>query len=124
MTSSANDAREGGGGDGSQPGLFVLWEKSRRVEDRILEDLEQRFELLHAYEVRWTPARVPANFQRFYSDLDVRGVDHVLNKGAGPFLAVTLVDHEPAVEPRMTARGRRLVNARFLEANRHAGRSH
>ncbi|HEU4418682.1 MAG TPA: hypothetical protein VFT55_07060, partial [Planctomycetota bacterium] len=56
------------------------------------------------------------NYQRFYSDLDVRGVYHVFNKGAGPFLAITLVDRSPSQEDRMTSRGSRTVNGRFLDA--------
>lgn len=99
-----------------QLGLFVIWQNARALQARILSDMDQRFELLGVHEVTWTPRRVMDNFQRFYSDLEVRGVYHVFNKGAGPFLAVTLVDPSPSFESRMTSRGQREVNARFLDA--------
>ena len=100
----------------AQLGLFVIWHNSRREEKRILADLNRLFEVLTVHEVHWSPELVEQNYQRFYSDLDVRGVYHLFNKGAGPFLAITLVDRSPAQEDRMTSRGSRTVNARFLDA--------
>jgi hypothetical protein len=97
-------------------GLFVLWDAVRGHESEILADLERRFAVLSVTEVEWTPRRVERNYERFYSDLDVRGVYHVLNKGAGPLLAVVLWDPDPVVEVRMTSRGPREVNANFLDA--------
>lgn len=100
----------------SQLGLFVIWHNSRREEKRILGDLNKLFEVHTVHEVHWSPELVEQNYQRFYSDLDVRGVYHVFNKGAGPFLAITLVDRSPSHEDRMTSRGSRTVNGRFLDA--------
>ena len=101
----------------TQAGLFVLWPNSRSTaEQRILDDLRERFALRRVFEVHWTPHRVRANYERFYSDLEVRGVYHLLNKGTGPFLAAVIEDRSPVLEPRMTSRGRRTVNARFVDA--------
>ncbi|MCP4036533.1 MAG: hypothetical protein GY733_06325, partial [bacterium] len=60
-------------GTAAQSGLFVLWDVARVQEQRILADLGSRFELLQVHEVHWSPDLVATNFQRFYSDLDVRG---------------------------------------------------
>ena len=97
-------------------GVFVIWDGARVADDAILADLARRFWLRAVYEVHWTPELVQRNYERFYSDLDVRGVYHLLNKGTGPFLAAVLVDRSPSLEPRMTSRGRRTVNARFVDA--------
>jgi hypothetical protein len=99
-----------------QLGLFVLWEKARGEEDRILADLADRFDVLHVYDVHWTPSLVTQNYRRFYSDVEFRGVAHVYKKGSGALLAVTVLDRNPRVEERMTARGVRIVNSRFLDA--------
>jgi hypothetical protein len=96
--------------------LFVLWANGRHCESRIVADLRERFEVRQVVEITWTPGRVADNFQRFYGDIAVRGVYHTLAKGAGPFLAVTVSDPEPRVEDRMTSRGPRTVNGRFLDA--------
>jgi hypothetical protein len=105
-------------GRGMRPmaGLFVLWDAVRGHESDILADLERRFRVVSVTEVDWTPGEVERNYERFYSDLDVRGVYHVLNKGAGPLLAVVLWDPDPVVEVGMTSRGPREVNANFLDA--------
>lgn len=94
----------------------MLWDAVRSHESEILADLERRFVVVSVTEVEWTPGRVERNYERFYSDLDVRGVYHVLNKGAGPLLAVVLWDPDPIVEVRVTSRGPRDVNANFLDA--------
>jgi hypothetical protein len=99
-----------------QLGLFVLWEKARGEEDRILADLADRFDVLHVYDVHWTQSLVTQNYRRFYSDVEARGVAHVYKKGAGALLAVTVLDRKPLMEERMTARGMRIVNSRFLDA--------
>ena len=94
----------------------MLWDAVRGHESDILADLERRFRVVSVTEVAWTPGEVERNYERFYSDLDVRGVYHVLNKGAGPLLAVVLWDPDPVVEVRVTSRGPREVNANFLDA--------
>lgn len=99
-----------------QLGLFVIWEKARGAEDRILADLAYRFDVLHVYDVHWSQSLVTQNYRRFYSDVEVRGIAHLDKKGAGPFLAVTVLDRAPLMEERVTARGLRLVNSRFLDA--------
>ena len=96
-------------------GLFIIWEKGRHQERRILADLRSRFELLDVCEMHWASS-AKDNFARFYSDIAVRGVYHVLSKGAGRFLVVTLADMSPRFEYRRTSRGSRLVNARFFDA--------
>jgi len=96
-------------------GLFIIWKNARHAQDRILTDLAQRFELLRVYEMHWSPALMLQNFQRFYADMDLRGIYHALRKGAGPFLLATVVDPDPSFERRETTRGWRTVNANLLD---------
>ncbi|MBT8241019.1 MAG: hypothetical protein KJN63_07310 [Acidimicrobiia bacterium] len=99
-----------------EPGLFVIWAKARHDEKEILADLAGRFRLTGAFEIHWTPALVRRNFERFYCDLDVRGVYHEINKGSGPFIAATVIDTQPAHDMRQTSRGPRTVNTNFHDA--------
>jgi hypothetical protein len=98
------------------PGLFVIWQAASSHRQRILDDLAKRFVVVGRYDIEWSASRVMKNFERFYSDIDVRGVYHVFNKGAGPFTLVIVRDRLPRVEVRDTARGPRRVNAHFLDA--------
>lgn len=100
----------------AERGLFIIWARARQLQDEILADLATRFRVQSVREVYWTHKFISANFQRFYSDLDLRGVYHRLNKGDGPFLAITVVDEAPAFDVRDTGRGRRQVLANFMDA--------
>ena len=126
VTGEQGSSLEDGRAPTTDSSLFVVWSNGRHVENYILSDLADRFEVLELYEIVWTPSRVPQNFRRFYADIAVRGVHHALGKGRGPFLAAIVRDHRPRVMPCMTSRGRRVVNARFLDAKtdyrRWAGR--
>ncbi len=104
--------------DSIDRGLFVIWENARAVESRILADLASHFAIVGRHEVRWTPSRADRNFHRFY-----RGqVDPPLGekfrrqKGAGPFLVVTVRDSSPAYQLRNGVDGPSMVNARMLDA--------
>jgi hypothetical protein len=99
-------------------GLFVLWSRSRSIQDRILADLQSRFEVRDVREIRWSEDRVSLNFGRFYRGRLMfpyrRSLE--IQKGRGPFLVVTLVDAEPRYEERETLNGRRVVNANVFDA--------
>jgi hypothetical protein len=100
-----------------EPGLFVIWEKGRSIQDRILEDLADHFHVNRVTEFHWTPSMIWANYQRFYSDTHIRGSAHARNKGSGPFLAVNVVVDSPTYDRRMTRnRGMRLVNNKMFDA--------
>jgi hypothetical protein len=99
-----------------QVGLYALWPNARRQEQQVLDDLHGRFDILGIYEIDWTPRLLSANYQRFYSDLQLRGVYHANRKGAGKFLVIPVQDTKPRFQQRMTSKGHRLVNANFLDA--------
>ena len=99
-------------------GLFVLWSGSRFVQGRILSDIRERFEVRRAYDVTWSRSQVTANFARFYRGRAQPPYRAAFEeqKGRGPFLLVTVVDHEPHYEERETLKGLRSVNTRFFDA--------
>ncbi len=100
----------------AERGLFIVWARVRHLQSEVLADLARRFRIRSVREVHWSNTLLTANFQRFYSDLDLRGVYHRLNKGDGPFLVITVVDEAPAFDVRETGRGRRRVLANFMDA--------
>ncbi len=116
MTDGAAPRAWGSATPATPVGLFVIWPIGRSCSGPILDDLAHRFEILDLIEVTWSDHLVRRNYERFYSDLDVAGVYHELNKGRGPFLAVAVRDENPAVETRPTSRGMRPVSANFVDA--------
>lgn len=103
--------------------VFVLWETARAQEARILADLRRTFRVLGEVEVTWTPDDTFArSLTRMYGDALPPGSDKEQHGGTGPFLLVVVEDPRPQPRPRRTSRGRRVVNARVLDA-RHRYRS-
>jgi hypothetical protein len=102
----------------SELGLFVLWSGSRFAQGRILADIQQQFEIRRAYDVTWSRAQVTANFARFYRGRAQPPYRAAFEeqKGRGPFLLVTVVDHSPHYQERETLKGVRPVNVRFFDA--------
>ena len=100
-----------------EPGLFIIWETGRKLQDQILDDLAANFHINRVTEFRWTPAMVWANYQRFYSDTPIRGSAHARNKGVGPFLAINVSVNSATYDHRLTRnRGVRVVNTEMFDA--------
>jgi hypothetical protein len=96
--------------------LFIIWSAAGDAHEWIFADLAHHFDIVRVAQIHWSPGRVIRNYERFYSDLSVRGVYHRFNKGTGPLTAVVVMDRQPQYEYRQTSRGERRVNTRFLEA--------
>lgn len=97
--------------------LFVLWSQARPAEARILDDLHQRFQVLDAVEVTWSPGEVFArSLTRMYGDALEVGSEKERHCGTGPFRAVVVADLRPRYSLRHTSRGRRLQNIAVFDA--------
>jgi hypothetical protein len=98
--------------------VFVLWERARRVEARILADIRARFDVLGAFEVAWPPSDFVRNLTRFYGKSDAVMRRKVNVGGSGPFLVVVVRVESPVYEYSLTTSGTRIVNVPMLEAKR------
>lgn len=74
--------------------LFVLWEKARFVEERILADLRRETTVRHVQELRFTgdPAE---SFRRFYGPRLPEAKRKLRNCGGGAFLLIIVEDTAP-----------------------------
>jgi len=48
--------------------LFILWERARASEARILDDIEASFRVLDVVDVTWSPEHFTRSLVRFYGD--------------------------------------------------------
>ena len=78
----------------SELALFVLWEKSRFVEERILADLRRETSVRYVKELRFEGDPALA-FRRFYGPRLPDAKRKLRNCGGGAFLLVIVEDTAP-----------------------------
>lgn len=95
--------------------LFVLWEKARGEEKKILSDMRNRFSVLAEIEAQW-PAEVGAEkgFRRFYGTFLPNAAAKARNAGEGAFLIVVVCDPSPVYEMVETVRGTENVDVNIF----------
>jgi len=83
--------------DPHQVYLFIVWQKGRKHEGRIREDLSAKFRILKEYEIAWNRWHSIRNFTFFYRHI---AFFSWLRKcwicGTGPFRVIMVEDAEPA----------------------------
>jgi len=92
--------------------LFVVWQKGRKFESRIREDLSAKFRILKEYEVSWNRWQSIRNFSAFYRHA---AFFSWLRKcwvcGTGPFRVMMVEDRVPE---GFTGENARIVAAKHL----------
>jgi hypothetical protein len=102
----------------SEPCVFVLWERARSSQQRILDDIARRLDLCAVLEVTWPPESFSRNLTRLYGEALPSGSDKERQCGTGPFLVVVAADREPHYGLRRTTKGFHRVNTRLARAKR------
>lgn len=76
--------------------LIIIWEKGRRCEETIIDELDKRFNLLYCANVCWSGAHKRTNFGRLYprmrADVALTKYKHV---GMGDFICIIFEDINP-----------------------------
>lgn len=97
--------------------IFIIWEKARVVQDRILDDIALHFSILKTYEITWTPSLVASNFTRFCGTRLGNNLQYKIDDcGIGEFLVVIVRDNDPIYENKRTFHGPADVNIKMFEA--------
>lgn len=97
--------------------LFIIWEKGRCYQEKILTDIAQHFTILKQYEITWTPSLVESNFTRFCGTRLGNNLQFkIANCGIGDFLVIVVRDENPIYEKRSTFHGTANVNVKMFEA--------
>jgi len=75
--------------------FFILWEKARHAEAGIAQLIKERFSLLYAAEIEWSPQHVARNFSRLYDRPGIEKAQKANNVGDGPFALYIICDDSP-----------------------------
>jgi len=74
---------------------FILWEKSRRLENEIIEDIRKHFKIVKIYEVLWDKRFFADNLSRFYGKKLAKSHKKEKQCGNGKFLFIPVIDEHP-----------------------------
>ncbi len=85
---------ESGFADG-EVNLFIIWDKGRALQERILGDIAGKFEILRVLELRWERRYFAAHLAKFYGKNLPKGCKKQNQCGTGPFLLVVVSDATP-----------------------------
>ncbi len=96
--------------------LFLIWEKARSEESRILSDIKSKFSVLGIYRSAWSDRYFSENLSRFYGEKLPDQSFKERHCGRGEFLAIIVGDDKPEYGYRETSKGAALVNVNMFDA--------
>lgn len=72
--------------------LFIIWNKGRSLEDKMLAEIAAKYEIIQICETIWSKHNFSENLSRFYGKNIPRGCKKIRECGTGPFLVVIVRD--------------------------------
>lgn len=100
----------------SEVHLLIIWEHARVIEEKILDDIANRFTILKVYEVHWSKQKFTQNLSRFYGTNLPPNAKKEAHVGTNPFLAVIVEDKNPVYKTHTTSKGDKTVNSNLFTA--------
>tara|TARA_B100000029_G_scaffold133968_1_gene128113 strand:- start:11890 stop:13170 length:1281 start_codon:yes stop_codon:yes gene_type:complete len=96
--------------------LFIIWEKSReKFEKKILQDLQDNFQICAVYEFRWKKENFLINLKRFYERTDKEMQQKIDLVGDGTFLVILVSDKQPILRELVTPTEKDVVNTKVID---------
>lgn len=96
--------------------LFIIWNKARNLEKKILDDLKDNFTILQVQEIKWAKKDFSHNLSQFYGKKLPLGCNKEKEVGRGKFLLVLIADEEPFYVIRRTNSGDCIVNVNVFDS--------
>ncbi len=96
--------------------VFIVWSKGLEHRDKILVDMETKFELLQTVDVAWSKEKFSENLSRFYGENLPKNSSKEKHCGTGTFLCTIIRDNKPIYELRETSKGIKPVNINMFDA--------
>ena len=96
--------------------LFILWEKARIKEEKIIEDISCNFEILRIFEIEWSKENFSKNLSRFYGENLPKNSNKEKHCGNGAFLVIVVKDNNPLYRIRKTSKGITCVNTNIFDS--------
>jgi hypothetical protein len=96
--------------------VFIIWSKGLDQREKILKDVEHRFEVLQCVDTTWSKNKFSENLSRFYGENLPKNSSKEKHCGTDTFLCVIVRDNKPVYELRETSKGIKPVNINMFDA--------
>lgn len=100
----------------SEVHLMIIWEHARTIEEKILKDIAENFDILKTYEVHWSREKFTENLSRFYGTKLPPNAKKEAHVGTNAFVAVIVEDKDPVYKKHTTSKGDAHVNTKLFNA--------
>lgn len=95
--------------------LLIIWSKALNKKEKILKDLNEKFEVLRIYNVTWSDKNFSNNLSRFYGENLPKNSHKEKHCGKDTFCCIIIQDKNPIYESRPTSKGSRVVNTNLFD---------
>lgn len=95
--------------------LFIIWEKAQNKRFKILDDIQQKFNIKYLQNIQWSPDKFSENLSRFYGFKLPKGSNKEKHCGNGAFTLVVVEDTNPIYQDRETSSGKENVNINIFD---------
>ncbi|PCJ97713.1 MAG: hypothetical protein COA50_04540 [Flavobacteriaceae bacterium] len=95
--------------------VFIIWSKGLKHRDKILADIETKFEILESIDTTWSKGKFSENLSRFYGENLPKNSSKEKHCGTGTFLCVIVRDGDPKYDLRETSKGIKVVNVNMFD---------
>lgn len=75
--------------------IFLIWENGRKQEEKILNDIKSKYEILQLFDIKWPEADFANNLSRFYGKRLPAGCKKEKECGTGEFTLIICYDNNP-----------------------------
>lgn len=75
--------------------LFMIWQNGRKFEEKIINDIATKYEIIRIFEINWPEDQFARNLSRFYGKRIPKGHKKEKECGTGGFLLIVTYDHNP-----------------------------
>ncbi len=107
----------------SEFGLIIIWQEHLDHIVDVKSFLEEKFNIIQHYDIKWSEKNLYQNFYRFYGDrLSTKSIKEKA-KQASSFRLIIFRDDSPKYAFRATARGVEEVNTNFFDMKKYFRKS-
>ncbi len=95
--------------------LFIIWKNGLYKKNEIIQDINDKLEIISIVEIEWSKDLFSSNLTRFYGENLPKNSGKEKCCGIGAFYCIIVKDHDPVYGLRETTKGLKSVNTNIFD---------